>query len=146
MRIRAHPSEASVKALLAECELPTEDLTARHMEHFFVPDEPGEFDRPYAVVGLEVFGDVALLRSLAVAQTRRGRGLARELVAHAEAYARERGVGELYLLTRTAEPLFRVLGYVRAERADVPQSIRTTPEFASLCPDSAALMRKSLGR
>jgi hypothetical protein len=34
---------------------------------------------------------------------------------------------------------------VRIARTEVPDSIRQTTEFASLCPDDATVMRKALG-
>jgi len=48
------------------------------------------------------------------------------------------------LLTTSAESFFRLAHYVRVERDHVPQAIRGTTQFASLCPASAAVMRKTL--
>lgn len=95
-------------------------------------------------VGLDLAGDVALLRSLAVDPARRGSGLGRGLVAAAEVLAQERGVGTLYLLTLTAREFFARLGYQDAARADAPRAIRALPQFAALCPSTSAFMRKVL--
>ena len=60
--------------------------------------------------GLELFGDVALLRSLVVSSETRSSGMGTALVRHAESYALSQGVRTLYLLTTTAEGvLLRVL-------------------------------------
>lgn len=64
----------------------------------------------------------------------------------AEARARSHGVQQLCLLTTTAERFFERLGYERADREAAPTAIRGTSEFTSLCPASAAFMRKRLGR
>ncbi len=127
--------------LLEEAKLPTADLTAGHLEHFF---GCGTQDAPRGVVGLEVHGDDALLRSLAVGLRARGRGCARALVARAERYAREHGVRRIYLLTTTAADFFARLGYKRVEREKAPGSIRATSEFSALCPVSSVLVLKEL--
>jgi protein-tyrosine-phosphatase len=63
-----------------------------------------------AVVGLEVFGKVGLLRSLAVRPDNRGTGLGGTLVGAAEELAAQQGIVELFLLTTTAEPFLRQAG------------------------------------
>jgi GNAT superfamily N-acetyltransferase len=93
--------------LLGESGLPAADLTPRHLEHFFVRRMGG---RIVGVVGLEPAGGAALLRSLAVDSRRRGNGLGRMLVQHAEGHARELGAETLYLLTTTAERFFAARG------------------------------------
>jgi protein-tyrosine-phosphatase len=96
------------------------------------------------VIGVEIHGNAGLLRSLAVTQDRRGTGIGAELVEQLERACREQGIGELVLLTQTAEPFFARRGYIRAERTDVSAPIRTSAEFRSLCPASATCMRKPL--
>jgi amino-acid N-acetyltransferase len=132
-----------VERLLAQSRLPTADLTPALLQHFHAYGTP---DDPAGVVGLELHGPVALLRSLAVAAHHRGTGLGRQLVAAAEARARSHGVHELCLLTTTAERFFERLGYERAEREAAPAAIRGSSEFTSLCPATATFMRKRLDR
>jgi len=131
----------AVSRLLSEAALPTADLTPRKLEHFLAR---GRAEAPEGVVGLELYPPVALLRSLAVAVSARGRGMGSALLADAERYAREHRVEEIYLLTTTAEPFFARAGYERVERVAVPAAIRDTQEFSSLCPASSAVMRKRL--
>jgi hypothetical protein len=52
-----------------------------------------------------------LLRSLVVDPRARTTGIGSQLVAHAEAYARARGMPSIYLLTTTAEAFFAARGY-----------------------------------
>jgi amino-acid N-acetyltransferase len=135
--ISSRPSLAAAIALLKGAALPTEDLTDAHCEDFYFA---GAAATPTGLVGLEVFGDVALLRSLVVAPGLRGAGEGTALLRHAETAARARGVRELYLLTTTAENFFAQHGYVRTARDAAPAAIRTTREFAGICPASSAFM------
>lgn len=118
-----------------------EDLTELHCEHCFFAGEPGA---PTGIVGLEVYGDVALLRSLAVVPARRDAGAGTALLAHAEQFAHARGVGAIYLLTTTAEAYFAARGYERVPRESAPPAIRATREFAGICPASSAFMPRTL--
>jgi amino-acid N-acetyltransferase len=95
-------------------------------------------------VGLEIYGDVALLRSLVVSAAARTQGLGSALVLHAEEYAASHQVRSLYLLTTTAAGYFEHRGYRRSDRSEAPPSIQSTREFSSLCPSSSAFMIKRL--
>ncbi|MDX1610204.1 MAG: arsenic resistance N-acetyltransferase ArsN2 [Halofilum sp. (in: g-proteobacteria)] len=135
------PVEAELRALLAACELPVDDVRADRRLEFFGCREDG---RLVAVVGLEPAGEAFLLRSLAVTAEARGRGLARRLVAFAEHLVAARDVRSLYLLTTTAADFFRRLGYVDLERERAPRPVRASEQFSRLCPGDAALLAKSL--
>ena len=130
---------SEVLPLLKDCGLPVSDLA---------PDSPPLFfgvrsgDGLVAVVGLEIFGAVGLLRSLAVAPGHRGRGLGRALAAFVEDFAAGLGVERLFLLTTTAEAFFARLGYGPTPRESAPEAIRATAQFAALCPASSAFMAK----
>jgi amino-acid N-acetyltransferase len=131
----------AVKRLLGEAKLPAADLTEAHLRHFLVH---GTEEAPDAVVGLELYPPVALLRSLAVTAGSRRHGVGSSLLADAERYARSQRVNEIYLLTDTAERFFARAGYERVARESAPAAIRGTEEFSTVCPASAALMRKRL--
>ncbi len=139
--IRERPPHLSVVALLEAEGLPASDLTETHLEHFFFTGSDGA---PSALVGLEIYGEAALLRSLVVSAAARTQGLGTALVQHAEEYAAARRVRSLYLLTTTAEAYFEHRGYRRVDRSEAPPSIQSTREFASLCPASSAFMIKRL--
>jgi amino-acid N-acetyltransferase len=134
-------SVPAVAHLLTEAGLPSSDITAAHLEHFLAC---GKSDAPDGVVGVELYGLVALLRSLAVNPRCRGRGCGKALVAQAEHHAQAQGATDIYLLTTTAERFFERLGYVRVKREAVPSAIQRTPEFAALCPSSSIVMIKQL--
>jgi amino-acid N-acetyltransferase len=137
----SRPPLAAAIVLLESAGLPVADLTEQRLEHFLFCGSP---DRLTGLVGLELYGADALLRSLAVAPSARGVGLGTALVQHAESYARGRGVHTLYLLTTTAKRFFEARGYRLTARAACPKAIQATAEFASLCPVDAALLTKRL--
>ena len=139
--ISANPDLERVRSLLAAAQLPVEDLTAAHCRDFFFT---GPAAAPTGLVGLEILGDVALLRSLVVTPAGRNGGAGTALVRHAEEHARARGVRGLYLLTTTAESFFAKRGYHRAPRETAPAAIASTKEFAGICPASSAFMSKQL--
>lgn len=130
-----------IKQLLSACELPTSDISPSRSLLFYGCRSEGKL---IGVVGLEVYGPVALLRSLAIAPSHRGHGRGRSLVAFAEVQAVSFGVESLYLHTTTAEGFFSKLGYSTVSREGAPPSIRTTTQFSSLCPASSTLMSKRL--
>jgi len=141
MHIARKPPEIEVKALLASAELPSDDISPEHMEHFFGAWTDSTLE---GVVGVELHGSVALLRSLAVVSPKRGSGFGSRLLAEAERYAAEKGVHSIFLLTSTAEAYFTKRGYSLLSRAAAPEAIRNTTEFASTCPADAVLMVKQL--
>jgi amino-acid N-acetyltransferase len=139
--IRGRPHKSAAVALLQSHGLPAADITDEHLEHFFFIGSDGS---PTGLVGVEMYGTVALLRSLVVADTARTQGIGSALVQHAEEYASSHRAGTMYLLTTTAEKFFKRLGYERIDRSQAPPSIERTREFASLCPASSAFMLKRL--
>jgi amino-acid N-acetyltransferase len=141
VNIHANPARAIAQALLAASHLPTDDLAELDFRHFFLA---GTNEAPIGLVGLQIDAPHALLRSLVVTSAERGAGVGSLLVAHAERYARSRGVTSIYLLTTTAERFFRHRGYARAARDEAPASIRSTREFTDICPASSAFMHKRL--
>lgn len=127
--------------LLESADLPTVDLTDRHMQRFFYC---GPADEPTALVGVELYGANALLRSLVVQPSHRSRGLGAALVRHAEDFARKNGSASMYLLTTTAEAFFKRCGYTDADRTTAPAEIRASREFAEICPSSSAFLARKL--
>jgi amino-acid N-acetyltransferase len=139
--IHQTPRRADVIRLLESAALPASDLTDDHMKDFFYV---GLATAPIGIVGVQFYGADALLRSLVVTSAYRTRGLGHGLVERAEQHARERGAATVYLLTTTAESFFRLRGYVVTPRDRAPAAIRSTPEFAGLCPASSAFLAKRL--
>lgn len=142
MSVRAATDQdrPGIRALLQAASLPTDDLDAASPS-FLVAMQA---DTLGGVIGLQPFGESALLRSLAVAPALRGHGLGRRLVEAAEADARAQGVRQLVLLTMTAERFFAHAGYSLIRRDAAPGAVQQAAEFRALCPASAVCMAKLL--
>jgi amino-acid N-acetyltransferase len=139
--IHRRPARQAAAALLESAGLPVSDLTDAYMEHFFYV---GPASAPIGLVGVEMCGMDALLRSLVVNPEHRSAGLGQTLVAHAESHARGQGARAIYCLTTTAEAFFRRRGYVDADRDRAPTAVRETREFSAICPASSAFLVKKL--
>ena len=131
---------SSIRALLTAAALPTDDLEEAP-SRFWVARDGRSVG---GVIGLERYGDVGMLRSLVVSSAIRRRGVGRDLVSTVEQQALEAGVGLVVLLTQTAESFFKRLDYAVVDRAYVPDEIKLSAEFRSLCPASAVCMTKSV--
>ena len=100
--------------------------------------------RPVGVCGLEVYGSDALVRSVTVEPESRGEGYGTTMVEALLEHAAGRGIENCYLLTTDAEEFFRVLGFERIAREEVPAAIGETREFAEVCPASATPLYREL--
>ena len=141
MRAEIISLNTEVEALLTEAQLPVADLaSSRSLKLLGIRDGGGLL----GVVGIEVYGRVGLIRSLAVEPAHRKSGLGVSLVSNAEAWAAEQGVETLYLLTTTAAQFFARRGYEAVPRSEAPAAIAATAQFSDLCPASSTFMRKVL--
>ena len=131
---------AAIRGLLQDSRLPVADLDASAID-FIVAIDAGALA---GVVGVETFGDVGLLRSLAVRTDQRGHGIGERLVQAIEARAATLGLRRLVLLTETAAPFFARRGYAAIARDQAPAAVHASAEFRALCPASATCMIKSL--
>ena len=125
---RAKPSDLpTVFELLDECNLPKEGLTqatilvARRRE------------RIIGSAALEYFQASALLRSVAVNEPFRGRGVGVRLTKAALKLAKFNQVRSVYLLTETAAEFFSKLGFKTTPRSKVPKKVQASLEFTALC-------------
>jgi amino-acid N-acetyltransferase len=135
----------AIEALLVEAGLPTAgvgELLTANSSSFLVAETSSGARELVGVAGLEVRGDSALLRSVAVRPEWRSRGVGQELVARIASEAEAQGIHALYLLTLTAERYFPRFGFERVQRSEVPLEIAETVEFKSACPSTATAMMK----
>ncbi|WP_019991183.1 arsenic resistance N-acetyltransferase ArsN2 [Rudanella lutea] len=131
---------AEIAALLEEVRLIADDLP-EHLSGFVLAREG---DQLVGVAGLESFGEVALLRSVAVKPTHRGRQIAEHLLEQLLEMAQSQSIAQLYLITTTAEDYFAGHGFSSINRQSVPLAVQQSAQFSSLCPASAAVMHRSL--
>lgn len=101
-------------------------------------------DRIIGTAALELYGRAALLRSVAVDDEHRGRGLGQALTRAALQMGRERGVAGVYLLTETADGFFSRMGFRVIPRAQAEPAVGASLEFTQACPVSATCMMLDL--
>jgi amino-acid N-acetyltransferase len=129
-----------IKSLLKSADLPYEDIDLSRQD-FIVAVQNAKI---IGAVGLEPYEEYGLLRSLAVEDAYRGEGLGRALVAKMIAHSMDRGIKQLYLLTLTADRFFDKEGFERISRESMPEAIKNTSEFKSICPVSSICMKKEM--
>lgn len=140
---RAHAADyAEVLALLRKFNLPPDGVQEHFNEFFVARDEAGELA---GCVGQERYGDLALLRSLAVTPGQQGNGLGRELTLEVLSDARAKGVTEIVLLTNTAAAFFqRHFGFEPVERGLYDEVLADSVEWKIPCCSSAVCLSLKL--
>lgn len=126
--------------LLRSVGLPCDDLTLD--KHILVGYY--EHDRLIGTGALELYGEYALLRSLAVKDTLRGRMLGSRITDELISHAKDSDVKKIYLLTETARLFFKRKGFVDIPRENVPAAVRASSEFSGACGDEAVCMEKTV--
>ncbi len=121
--------------LLAE-SLPIAGV-AQHLENFVVAERENNV---VGAIGLEVYGDTALLRSAVVSPAEKGKGIGGTLYHALLRNAARLGVQRLLLLTNTAEVYFARRGFKRIAQSTVTGPITTSVEFSGACPSHAVCM------
>ncbi len=137
----ATPSDApAVRALLTGAKLPL-DGVPDDLRGFLVATHGAEV---VGTIGLEPYGEAALLRSAGVRESERGTGIGEALVTSLLARAKSNGVHTLVLLTTTAERWFPRFGFVEIAREEAPPALYASAEFRGACPATAVVMRREL--
>jgi len=147
MMLRAEPARPhdlrGALDLLGRSELTHQDVSEGWGHYFVVREDDG---RVVGVAGLELHGDVGLLRSVAVDPDYRGQGLAKALVEAVLARAERVGLRAVYLLTTSARDYFSRHGFSECSRDEAPDGIRESWEFRTGCPSTAALMQRPVAQ
>ena len=134
--------ENEIVKRVSHAKLPAQDLTLEKLKHFLVAK--AKDGSVMGAIGVELYQDVGLLRSLVVHPSYRGKGLGKRLTREVESFAQQRGVKTLFLLTTTATEFFPKLGYQVIQRNRAPVSIAKTEEFKNICPVSAVCLFKNI--
>lgn len=129
-----------VAKLLEKANLPVAGVEDNFENFLVLLDD----DRIIGAVGLEVYGQKALLRSMVVAKAHQRKGHGKRLCETVLRNARDQQLVEIYLLTETAERFFAAQGFEAIDRELVDEGVRSAEEFRSLCPSTATCMRLNL--
>jgi amino-acid N-acetyltransferase len=130
----------AVRGLLGSSSLPI-DGAQQHFANFLLAFEDGALA---ACGGLECYGDVALLRSVAVAPSHRGKGLGRAVCGRLLARARQRNIRTVVLFTESAQDFFVQMGFEVVPRTALPEQVNVSEELRGACPATAIAMLRSL--
>ena len=134
---QAHPADwPAIDALLRAHRLPLEGAR-EHLSTFVVAQAGREI---VGCAGAEPRGDVALLRSVAVAPGLQHQGIGRQMVSLVLEEARRRNFKAVALLTTTARDYFQRFGFTPADRAKAPAALQPSAEFQGACPSGADFM------
>ncbi|HYH81732.1 MAG TPA: arsenic resistance N-acetyltransferase ArsN2 [Longimicrobium sp.] len=131
----------AVEGLLGAAGLPPDGLDEQFGDPYAVAVSDG---RIVGAAGVEVYGAAGLLRSVVVDHAWRGRGLGAALTRERLGWARERGLDAVYLLTDTAGGYFPRLGFAPVPREQVPEAVRGSLQFATVCPSTADVLKLEL--
>lgn len=131
--------QAKVKEMLIANKLPVDDIADN--TKLFMLTRKGKL---IGTGGLEMLGDVALIRSVSTDDSLRGQGLGKYVVDELEQFAIRAGMQTLYLVTTSADQFFSKLGYATVNRILLPTEILSHPQLTSVCPASAIVMNKQL--
>lgn len=138
---QAHPADwPTIQSLLLANNLPVEGARD-HLATFVIAEAGHEI---VGCAGAEPYGDVALLRSVAVAPGLQRQGIGKQLVSLVLQEAKRRNFKRIYLLTTTAREYFAGHGFEPVDRAEAPAALRKSVEFQGACPASADLMALTL--
>ncbi|MFL6698681.1 MAG: arsenic resistance N-acetyltransferase ArsN2 [Vitreoscilla sp.] len=130
----------AIAGLLQANKLPLDGARA-HLSNYVLALANGEI---VGSAGAELYGDVALLRSVAVAPGLQQRGIGRSLVTLLIDEARRRGLRSMHLLSVTAPEYFAQFGFRRGPRELAPPALLASAEFQGACPACAAFMTLTL--
>ena len=130
----------AIADLLEATKLPLDGAQA-HLSNYVLAIADGEV---VGSAGAEIHGDVALLRSVAVAPGMQQQGIGKSLVSLLIEEARRRGIRSLHLLSVTAPEYFAQFGFKRGPRERAPVALQASAEFQGACPACAAFMSLTL--
>lgn len=126
--------------LLASNQLPTADIYEKNIT-LFVGLVESEI---VATIGIETYGNEALLRSLCVKEIFKNQKLGEKMLSYLLNFCETENIRTLYLLTTTAEHYFERYGFEKITRNETPPTIQQTREFQDICPSSAVIMKYSV--
>lgn len=131
---------AAIAQLLESASLPTLRVE-EHIQHFLVAEKD---ETIVGTIGLEVYGDTALLRSAVVTADLQNKGIGSLLYDRNIDQARQLNVQRLILLTNTAEKYFERKGFRKIDQKSVTGPVTSSVEFTGACPSHAACMELML--
>ncbi|MBS9463921.1 GNAT family N-acetyltransferase [Flagellimonas sp. 389] len=129
-----------VKNLLKKNGLPYVDL--RSSKVTFLTSKSGS--EIIGCIGIEKYGEDGLLRSFAVTEDSKNKGVGGKLFNKLIDKSKKDGIKRMHLLTTTADQYFLKKGFKISERIEAPKAIASSKEFSEICPSTSIYMVKEL--
>jgi N-acetylglutamate synthase-like GNAT family acetyltransferase len=132
VREATYEDAAALGEFLAAQGLPTEDILAPSTVYWLAETASREL---IASAGLELGSEAGLLRSVAVAEVHRGKGLGKRMVTSALDKARAHRLRHVYLFSTGAGSYFVGLGFVESTVEELVAALPNGPQvirFAAL--------------
>jgi amino-acid N-acetyltransferase len=126
----------AITNLLNVNKLPYSDIEKINIDFIVAKND----NRIVGCIGLEKFGTEGMLRSFAVEDAFKNKGIGIELYHRLLSYAHQNTIRNLHLLTNTAREYFLKTGFLVIDRNKAPEVIKRTTEFSGLCPVSSTYM------
>ncbi|OEH85428.1 hypothetical protein BHU72_04885 [Desulfuribacillus stibiiarsenatis] len=104
---------------------------AEHIENFLVVEDLRPEARPHIVgmVGLEVYGECGILRSLVLRSESWNSRVGVELIALIVSYGWRLGLKKIYLMTSNSQSFFEYWGFKEIAWNKVPDELRQSTHF-----------------
>lgn len=96
------------------------------------------------VIGIEFAGHGVMLRSMAISQELRKRGIGAALFNRCLEIARAAGSKDAYLLTNIAEKFVVRWGFHKIQRSEIPDELMQSSMLNNFCPTSSSCMKLEL--
>ncbi len=129
-----------ITTLLKDNNLPYKDLQTSNVD-FLSSKNNGKV---IGCIGIEVYDEEGLLRSFAVDDVYKSKGIGGRLLNALLDKSKAKGIKRLHLLTTTADVYFAKKGFNVSERRSAPTSIVNSKEFSEICPSSSVYMVKDI--
>ena len=130
---------SEIQNLLKQNKLPFEDIeTSKVVFIVAVAD-----NQLIGSIGIEEKEGDGLLRSFAVTEEYKNKGVGTKLFNELIKYTISKGIYTLHILTTSAENYFSKKGFKKVDRKMAPLKIQQTTEFSTLCPSSSIYMTLS---
>lgn len=141
-RVAENSDMSFIEMLLKENELPFLDLNISKV--FLMVAVAVKDAEIIGCIGIEIYKNDALLRSFAVGNEYKNKGVGRKLYNKLIEKLKAENIKILHLLTTTADMYFYKKGFRKSKREFAPATIKQTREFSDLCPSNSIYMTLKL--
>lgn len=127
IRIAEEKDLLPIQRLVAKAGI-SEQGIENNIKDFLVVEDANK--QIIGTVGIEPLGVDGLLRSLVIKSENWNAKIGLEFVQLAIAYAKQKGIETLYLLTNRSIPFFEYLGFKAVEEAAIPAHLKESNHFS----------------